>query len=175
MCTTNDPALAERLRVLRVHGGKPNSHHAVVGGNFRLDSLQAAILLLRLRHLDGWISCRQENARYYDRAFQKADLDRQVSTPQVLTGSRHIFNQYVLRAERRDELKTYLGSKKIGTAVYYPIPLRIQRCREDLGYQSQDCPESFRAAAETLAIPIFPELTELPRQHVVRTIAEFYL
>ena len=175
MCTTNDPALEERLRVLRVHGGKPKYHHSVVGGNFRLDSLQAAILLVKLRHPDGWISCRQENARYYDGAFRAAALGTQVSTPQVLAGCRHIFNQYVLRAERRDELRAYLRNRKIGSEVYYPIPLHMQRCFEDLGYQSHDCAESCRAATETLAIPIYPELTELQRQHVVRIIAEFYL
>ena len=175
MCTTNDPVLAERLKVLRVHGGKPKYHHSVVGGNFRLDSLQAAILLVKLRKLDGWISGRQENARYYDRALREAGLGRKVSTPQVLTGCRHIFNQYVLRAERRDELRTYLKNKQIGSEVYYPIPLHMQECFASLGYQSQDCAESCRAATETLAIPIYPELTELQRQHVVQAISEFYL
>jgi len=175
MCTTNNPVLAERLRVLRVHGAKPKYHHSVIGGNFRLDSLQAAILLVKLRNLDRWISCRQENARYYNEALREAGLGRKISTPQVLAGCRHIFNQYVLRAQRRDELRTYLADRKIGTGVYYPIPLHMQRCFEDLGYQSQDCPESCRAATETLAIPIYPELTELQRQHVVHAIADFYL
>ena len=175
MCTTNDPALAERLRVLRVHGAEPKYHHTVVGGNFRLDSLQAAILLVKLRNLDRWISCRQENARYYDRALREVGLGTQVPTPQVLAACRHIFNQYVLRVERRDELRTYLADRRIGTAVYYPIPLHMQKCFASLGYQSQGCPESCLAAAETLAIPIYPELTELQKQHVVQAITEFYL
>jgi len=175
MCVTNDPALAERLKVLRVHGAKPKYHHSIVGGNFRLDSLQASILLVKLRHLDGWISCRRENARYYDRVLGEAGLGRKVSTPQVPTGCRHIFNQFVLRAQQREELKTHLKNRRIGSEVYYPIPLHMQECFASLGYQSQDCPESCRAATETLAIPIYPELTESQKQHVVHSITEFYL
>jgi len=175
MCTTNDPTLAERLKTLRVHGGKPKYHHAFIGGNFRLDSLQAAILLVKLRHLERWIGCRQDNARYYDAAFQNPGLGTQVSIPRVLEGFRHTFNQYVLRTKRRDELRMYCEGNKIGAEIYYPTALHTQKCFDYLGYPRQDYPESCRAASESLAIPIYPELTERQRQRVVQTITEFYL
>lgn len=174
MCTTNDATLAKRLALLRVHGAQPKYHHAVVGGNFRLDALQAAVLLVKFRYLDQWTARRQENARHYDVAFQKADLGRHVVTPQVLAGYRHIFNQYVVRVGRRDALKEYLAQAGIGTEIYYPVPLHMQRCFERLGYRAEDCPESRRAAAETLALPIYPELTAVQKYHIVDTIAAFY-
>jgi dTDP-4-amino-4,6-dideoxygalactose transaminase len=174
MCVTNDPLLAERLAILRVHGGRPKYHHAVIGGNFRLDELQAAVLLVKLKHLDLWTVRRQANARYYDSAFAKAGLEADVSVPRVLHGYRHIFNQYVLRVERRDELKAYLNDAKIGSEIYYPIPLHRQKCFDSLGYGPEDFPESSRAADETLAIPIYPELTEAQQQYVVQTISAFY-
>lgn len=175
MCMTNDPVLAERLNVLRVHGGKPQYHHAVVGGNFRLDELQAAVLLIKLKYLDRWTTRRQENARYYDNAFEKAGLEGKVAPLRVLPGCRHVFNQYVLRVKRRAELKQYLAHAKIGTAIYYPIPLHMQPCFNYLGYQPEDCPESYRAAHETVAIPIYPELTEAQQRYVVDTIAAFWV
>ena len=174
MCTTNDPALAERLELLRVHGSKPKYHHAIIGGNFRLDELQAAVLLVKFQYLEQWTRCRQENARYYDDAFAQANLSSQVSTPRVLEGYRHIFNQYVLRVERRDELKNHLRDAGIGTEIYYPIALHMQPCFHYLGYHPEDCPASSRAAREVLAIPIYPELTELQMQYVVQTITAFY-
>jgi dTDP-4-amino-4,6-dideoxygalactose transaminase len=174
MCTTNDPALAERLQVLRVHGGKPKYFHSVIGGNFRLDELQAAVLLVKLKYLDVWTAARQANARYYDGAFAQAGLGAQVSTPVALTGYRHIYNQYVLRVERREELKKYLADAKIGTEVYYPVPLHMQKCFAYLGYRPEDCGESARAAADTVAIPVYPELTAAQRQCVVATITAFY-
>lgn len=174
MCTTNDPVLAERLRILRVHGGKPKYHHGVIGGNFRLDELQAAVLLVKLNYLDGWTTRRQENAHYYDEAFQRAGRRCPVTTPQRLSGYRHILNQYVLRVERRDNLRQHLTANGIGTEVYYPIPLHLQECFAYLGYRPEDCPESARAAQETLAIPIYPELSEAQKRHVVETITTFY-
>lgn len=174
MCLTNDGELAERLRVLRVHGGKPKYHHAVIGGNFRLDELQAAILLVKFKYLEHWTFCRQENARSYGKAFSLADLIGRVDTPVVPEGYRHVFNQYVLRVERRDELKRYLGDREIVTEIYYPLSLHMQPCFASLGYQPDDCPEAYKAARETLAIPIYPELTKAQNEHVVATIASFY-
>jgi dTDP-4-amino-4,6-dideoxygalactose transaminase len=174
MCTTNDPELAERLRVLRAHGGKPKYHHAVVGGNFRLDELQAAVLLVKLKRLDGWTDGRQRNADYYDDALSHPSLREYVKTPLRRPGYRHVYNQYVLRVERRDELRKHLTSQGIGTEIYYPVPLHMQKCFESLGYAAEDCPESMRAAAETLAIPIYPELTTAQMDRVVQVISEFY-
>jgi dTDP-4-amino-4,6-dideoxygalactose transaminase len=174
MCVTNDPVLAERLAVLRVHGGKPKYHHAVIGGNFRLDELQAAILLVKLKYLDGWTKRREENADFYDSSFESRSLDDYVSTPQVPEGCRHIFNQYVLRVKRRDELRKYLSAAGIETEVYYPVPLHVQQCFSYLGYRAEDFPEACRAAAEAVAIPIYPELSSIQKQHVVNTIAAFY-
>jgi dTDP-4-amino-4,6-dideoxygalactose transaminase len=174
MCVTNDPVLAERLAVLRVHGGKPKYHHAVIGGNFRLDELQAAILLVKLKYLDGWTKRREENAGFYDSSFESRSLDDYVSTPQVPEGCRHIFNQYVLRVKRRDELRKYLAAAGIDTEVYYPVPLHVQQCFSYLGYRAEDFPEACRAAAEAVAIPIYPELSSIQKQHVVNTIAAFY-
>jgi dTDP-4-amino-4,6-dideoxygalactose transaminase len=174
MCTTNDPDLAERLRVLRAHGGKPKYHHALIGGNFRLDELQAAVLLVKFKYLDQWTAKRQDNARYYDAAFPEAGLTEHVSIPQALSGHRHIYNQYVVRAQRRDELRAYLTEARIGNEIYYPVPLHMQKCFDYLGYRPEDCPESVRAAAETLAIPIYPELSQDQQRQVVETISDFY-
>jgi dTDP-4-amino-4,6-dideoxygalactose transaminase len=174
MCTTNDPELAARMESLRVHGARPRYHHEIIGGNFRLDELQAAVLLVKLRHLDRWIELRQENARWYDGALESLGLGDRVVRPRWLKGSRHIFNQYVLRVERRSALRAYLGGAGIGTEVYYPVPLHMQKCFGYLGYRPEDCPEARRAASEAVAIPIYPELTLAQRRHVVGTIAAFY-
>lgn len=174
MCTTNDPSLAERLELLRVHGSKPKYHHAVIGGNFRLDELQAAVLLVKFQYLERWTTCRQENARYYDQACAQANLSGQISTPRVLEGYRHIFNQYMLRAERREDLINSLKDAGIGTEIYYPLALHMQPCFHDLGYCPEDCPIAARTAREVLAIPIYPELTTAQMQYVVQTIEAFY-
>lgn len=174
MCTTNDPGLAERLRTLRVHGGKPKYHHNVIGGNFRLDELQAAVLLVKFRYLDRWTALRQENARDYDKALRLDTNKCRIGTPQGLPGYRHIFNQYVLRTKRRDDLQRYLRDHRIGTEIYYPISLHMQKCFEYLGYRAEDCPEARRAADETLAIPIYPELSQAQKNYVVETIKAFY-
>jgi dTDP-4-amino-4,6-dideoxygalactose transaminase len=174
MCTAQDAQLAEHMRVLRVHGGKPRYHHAFIGGNFRLDELQAAVLGIKLRYLDGWTAARQRNAAYYEAAFARAGLLGRITVPKATPGYRHIWNQYVIRAARRDELKGFLAQRRVGTEIYYPIPLHRQQCFAYLGYGEGDFPVAERAAAETLALPIFPELQEAELAYVVAQIAEFY-
>jgi dTDP-4-amino-4,6-dideoxygalactose transaminase len=173
LCTTDDEELAESMRVLRVHGGKPKYFHGVIGGNFRIDELQAAILRVKLKYLDGWTEARQRNAAHYDAAFAGARLGK-VVTPRAAVTGRHIFNQYVVRAENRDALKNHLSERSIGTEIYYPVPLHLQKCFAYLGYKEGDFPEAERAAAETLALPIYPELTAAQLDHVVASVAEFY-
>ena len=174
LCTANDPDLAELLRVLRVHGGKPKYFHALIGGNFRIDELQAAILRVKLKRLDAWTEARRRNAAYYDVAFEKAGLAPRVVTPRAAVRGRHIFNQYVIRAERRDALRAALTDRGIGTEIYYPVPLHLQQCFAHLGYARGDFPESERAAGETLALPIYPELSETQLAAVAAGVAEFY-
>jgi dTDP-4-amino-4,6-dideoxygalactose transaminase len=142
MCVTNDEKLAERMRILRIHGGKPKYYHAVIGGNFRLDALQAAVLVIKLKYLDQWTQQRQENARYYDKAFAETNLENNISTPKGQVGYRHIYNQYVLRVKKRDALRKHLADAKIGTEIYYPVPLHMQKCFEHLGLLADDYPES---------------------------------
>jgi dTDP-4-amino-4,6-dideoxygalactose transaminase len=174
LCTTNDSDLAENMRVLRVHGGKPQYFHALIGGNFRIDELQAAVLRVKLKYLDGWTQARQRNAAYYDRAFARKELRSRLVTPQAVAGGRHIFNQYIVRAERRDALKTFLGERRIGTEIYYPVPLHLQQCFAYLGYKNGDFPHAEQAAADTLALPVYPELNEEQLGHVVASVAEFF-
>jgi len=174
LCTTNDEELAERLRVLRVHGGKPKYFHAVIGGNFRIDELQAAVLRVKLKYLDRWTGGRQRNAAYYDEAFADAGLGAKLRTPLAIPGYRHIFNQYVVRAQRRDALKARLTERGIGSEIYYPVPLHLQKCFAYLNHRAGDFPQAERAAEETLALPIYPELTQAQLAHVVATVAEFY-
>lgn len=172
--TTQDPERAERLTVLRVHGSKPKYYHKVIGGNFRLDSIQAAVVAVKLRYLDRWSAARQANAARYDRLFAEAGLaGREVITPAART-NRHIYNQYVIRARQRDALVAFLREKRIGCEIYYPVPLHLQECFRYLGYREGDFPESERAARETLALPIYPELTPEQQAYVVETIASFY-
>jgi dTDP-4-amino-4,6-dideoxygalactose transaminase len=173
LCTANDAALAEKLRVLRVHGSKPKYYHAMIGGNFRLDELQAAVLRIKLEYLDGWTEARQRNAAFYEAAFARAGLASKVTLPYAAPGYRHIYNQYVIRVPRRDELRAHLAANGVGTEIYYPVPLHEQECFAYLGYKAADCPESSRAAQETLALPIYPELSKDQLQYVVDTIARF--
>jgi dTDP-4-amino-4,6-dideoxygalactose transaminase len=174
MCVTNDPALADRMDILRVHGGRPKYFHSFIGGNFRLDELQAAVLNVKLKHLDVWTAGRQRNAAFYDAAFAKAGLRDAVTTPKAVPGVRHIYNQYVIRSRDRDQLRAFMTAAGVGSEIYYPIPLHLQKCFEYLGHGKGDFPHSETAAAETLALPIFPELTEVQLQYVVDTIAAFY-
>jgi len=174
MCVTNDAVLAERMEILRVHGGKPKYYHALIGGNFRIDELQAAVLNVKLPHLDDWTAARQRNAGFYDRAFARGELAGAVHAPQARPGMRHIYNQYVVRVRGRDALRRALESSGVGTEVYYPVPLHLQQCFAYLGHAAGDFPLSERAAAEVLALPIFPELTETQLQYVLDSIAAHY-
>lgn len=171
MCTTNDSVLAEKLRILRLHGGKPKYYHSVVGGNFRLDALQAAILLVKLKYLDRWTAARQENARRYDELIGVLPYD--IGIPTVRNGCRHIYNQYTLRVPYRDGLRTHLSEHNIGTEIYYPVPLHLQKCFTNLGYTAGDCPHAEAAAKTVLSIPIYPELTLEQQAYVVRTISDY--
>jgi dTDP-4-amino-4,6-dideoxygalactose transaminase len=176
MLTTQDDALAARLRVLRVHGGETKYLHSVVGINSRLDTLQAAVLRVKLPHLDGWSAARARNAARYRELFTDAGLLEDVTLPFVRENVRHIFNQYVVRVGggRRDALLEHLRRAQIGTEVYYPMPLHMQECFAYLGHQAGDLPHSERAARETLALPIYPELTAEQQQYVVDSIRRFF-
>ncbi len=174
MCTTQDASLAEHMRVLRVHGGKPKYYHAFIGGNFRLDELQAAVLQIKLRHLDAWTAARARNAELYAQMFSRAGLVERIGLPAAAAGARHVWNQYVIRAERRDALRAYLTQRGVGTEIYYPVPLHRQQCFAHLGHAAGEFPIAERAAAESLALPIFPELQPQQLQYVVECIAAFY-
>jgi dTDP-4-amino-4,6-dideoxygalactose transaminase len=174
MVTCNDAELAERMRVLRVHGSHPKYHHALVGGNFRLDALQAAIVRVKLRHLDQWTAGRQANAATYRRLFAEAGLEDRIGLP-VAGPGRHIYNQFVIRVPgHRDALRDHLVRSGVGCEIYYPVPLHLQPCFADLGYEKSDFPESERAAAETLALPIYPELSDEQQCYVVDRIRAFF-
>jgi dTDP-4-amino-4,6-dideoxygalactose transaminase len=174
MCVANDAALSHHMAILRVHGSEPKYYHSFIGGNFRIDELQAAVLVIKLRALDGWTSGRQRNAAYYDAAFAKAGLGDRVVTPVAMPGVRHIYNQYVIRVKQRDALRKHLADAGVGTEIYYPVPLHQQKCFASLGYATGDLPESERAAAETIALPIFPDLVPEQLQYVVDSIAGFH-
>ena len=174
MITANDPDLAHRARLLRNHGAEPKYYHKLVGGNFRLDALQAAILRIKLRYLDGWTAGRQRNAATYHRLFAEAGLAADVILPVEEPERRHIYNQFVIRTDRRDAVMAKLKDHKIGHEIYYPVPLHLQECFAGLGYKPGSLPESERAARETLALPIYPELTEEMQAAVVSAIAEAY-
>jgi dTDP-4-amino-4,6-dideoxygalactose transaminase len=184
MIVTQDETLHEMLHILRVHGSKPKYFHKVVGGNFRLDALQAAVLLVKLGHLDAWSQKRRENAGFYDRTFaasglvESGHLTRPVSVYKE-SGDRnhHIYNQYTIRTgnpAHRDPLRAFLGENGIGTEIYYPLPLHIQECFRDLGYKAGDFPATEAAAACVLSLPIYPELTEGQQNYVVEKILEFF-
>jgi dTDP-4-amino-4,6-dideoxygalactose transaminase len=192
MVVTHDAARAEKLKILRSHGSKPKYYHRLVGGNFRLDALQAAIVSAKLRHLDGWTEGRRRNADRYNRLFAECGLNvcntREwadghgshdgVDAPLVVLPTevtdRHVFNQYVIRVSSRDELKADLQKKTVGTEVYYPVPMHMQECFKALGHRAGDFPESEGAAAHTLALPIYPELSDEQATYVVHCIGEFF-
>ncbi|MGH9840088.1 MAG: DegT/DnrJ/EryC1/StrS family aminotransferase [Blastocatellia bacterium] len=173
MMTTDDDELAAKLRMLRVHGMEPKYYHRVVGINSRLDALQAAVLSVKLRHLDQWTEARQANAVRYEKLFAEAGVE-EVVRPKVHDDCRHIFHQYTIRCPRRDELKSVLQTAGIGSEVYYPVPLHLQECFAFLGHKPGDLPETERAAGECLSLPIYPELTAEQQQYVVERIAAFY-
>jgi dTDP-4-amino-4,6-dideoxygalactose transaminase len=180
MVVCNDPDLADRVRLLRAHGARPKYHHKIVGGNFRLDALQAAVLRVKLKYLDQWTAARQRNAALYRIAFEKAGLSNDrlygqpVGLPYVNENGRHVYNQFVIRAPDRDRLMAHLKQHQIGCEVYYPVPMHMQECFHTLHYRAGDFPTSECAAAETLALPIYPELSAEMIQHVVNVIATFY-
>lgn len=185
LITTNDAARAAKLVALRNHGMDPKYYHKIIGGNFRLDALQAAILLVKLRHLDTWMAGRRHNAMRYDKLFRAAGLTPDIvtlpTTPCVEAGRvdgapcrGHVFNQFVIRTPRRDALRTFLAERSVGAEVYYPVPLHLQECFRGLGHRLGDFPESERAANETLALPIYPELTAAQAEYVVTSIREFF-
>ncbi len=173
--TTNDDALAAKLLALRVHGSIEKYYHKYVGLNSRLDGFQGAVLRVKLPHLDSWTDKRRANADNYRRLFTDLGLTEQIGLPVERSNAKHIYNQYVIRVPgRRDELRAYLTEKGIGSDIYYPVPLHLQECFEYLGYKPGDMPESEKAALETLALPIYPELSADQQKYVVETIAEFF-
>jgi dTDP-4-amino-4,6-dideoxygalactose transaminase len=173
--TTDDPEIARELFALRVHGSEERYYHKWIGLNSRLDGFQGAILRVKLPHLDSWSNKRKENADRYRELFTDAGLTEQVALPFERENCRHIYNQFVIRAPRvRDELRKFLAAADIGTDIYYPVPLHLQECFEYLGYREGQFPESERAARETLAIPIYPELKTGQQEYVVNKIGEFY-
>jgi dTDP-4-amino-4,6-dideoxygalactose transaminase len=174
LCTTSDPALAERMRVLRVHGMEPKYYHSLIGGNFRLDEIQAAVLNVKLPFLDGWMAAREAHARQYTERLQALQAAGKLVTPVRLEGGRHVWNQYVIRVQRRDELRQYLAAAGVGSEIYYPVPLHLQQCFAYLGHRPGDLPESERAAGEVLALPVFPELSPAQIDHVAGTIERFH-
>lgn len=171
MVTTNDPALADKVKLLRGHGARPKYYHKVVGGNFRLDALQASVLRVKLTHLDEWTAARQRNAERYRQLFAAAGVD--IGLPYDAGYGRHIYNQFVIRSERRDALMAHLKAHQIGTEIYYPVPMHLQECFADLGYRPGDFLASECAAKETLAIPVYPELAEGAQQAVTENIQRF--
>jgi dTDP-4-amino-4,6-dideoxygalactose transaminase len=171
LVTTSDEGIAEQLRILRGHGSKVKYFHQIVGGNFRLDALQAAVLRVKLPHLPRWHAGRRANAARYRALFEKAGLAGKVRLPGDVSG--HIYNQFVIRVADRDALQMYLRDEGVGTEVYYPVPLHLQECFAALGYRKGDCPHAEAAAMDSLALPIYPELTEEQQAFVVDRIRAF--
>jgi dTDP-4-amino-4,6-dideoxygalactose transaminase len=171
MIVTSDDGAAERLRKLRLHGGAKQYHHDEVGTNSRLDTLQAAVLLAKLPHLAAWSARRREHAAYYGRGLSDVPA---VRAPAVDPANEHIFHQYTLRVERRDELQAHLKTKGVGSAVYYPVPLHLQNCFSHLGYRRGQFPQAERACGEVLSLPVYPELTRAQLDYVIETIRGFY-
>ena len=189
LVTTNDETLAEKLRILRVHGGKPKYYHKIIGGNFRIDAIQAAVLNVKLPHLDSWTKKRQENAELYTKFFietglaesegkLKYDEKNKVLLPEPVYKKYnlehyHIYNQYVIRVENRDEARKKLTENEVGTEIYYPVPFHLQECFADLGYKKGDFPVSEWCAKDSIALPIYPELTNEQIGFTVKTISDF--
>ncbi len=174
LVTTADDRLASRVRLLRDHGSERRYEHLEVGWNARLDGVQAAALSVKLRHLGDWNAARIALAARYGALFREAGLDSVLTLPLVAPDATHVFHQYVIRAPRRDDLQAHLGEQGVGSAIHYPRPLHLQPCFESLGYRAGDFPEAERAAAEVLALPIFPQLRPDEQDRVVRAIASFY-
>lgn len=189
LVTTNDETLAEKLRIMRVHGGKPKYYHKVIGGNFRIDAIQAAVLNVKLPHLDSWTKRRQENAELYTKCFTEAGLSEETGKIEFDSANKvllpkavykdlglkyyHIYNQYVIRVENRDELRKHLTENEIGSEIYYPVPFHLQECFSYLGYKKGQFPVSEICANDSVALPIYPELTNEQIEFTVKTVSDF--
>jgi len=174
LITTRDPLVAERLRLLRVHGSRSEYHHHVIGMNSRLDALQAAVLQVKFQHLAHWTAKRQANAACYRQLFHDCGLDERLTLPVVASGHCHVYNQFTIRTPQRDELSAYLTLHGIGNRIYYPVPLHLQECYQALGYHKGDFPVSEQLSQEVLSLPIYPELTPDQLQYVVDTVNAFF-
>lgn len=174
MITTNEQTLADSLSMLRVHGSRVRYLHEAIGINSRLDALQAVVLHIKLKYLDQWAEGRRRNAARYEQLFKDAGLLDRVTLPVTRPGNFHVYNQYTVRVSKRDELRAYLKDKGVGTEIYYPLPMHLQQCYQDLGHRTGAFPESERAAEEVLSLPIFAELTEAQLAYVVEMMAGFY-
>ncbi len=174
LVTTNDKALADSMSMLRVHGSHVRYLHEAIGINSRLDALQAVVLDIKLKYLDQWAEGRRRNAARYEQLFQQAGLLNRVTLPATKTGNFHVYNQYTVRVSKRDELRTHLKEKGVGTEIYYPLPMHLQQCYQDLGYRKGAFPVSERAAEEVLSLPIYAELTDAQLTYVVEMIADFF-
>ena len=190
LVTTNDAELAEKLRILRVHGGKPKYYHKIIGGNFRLDAIQAAVINVKLPYLDSWSEKRRANAEFYTKLFKENglaekegltefDSNNKVLLPKAVykdlgLKNYHIYNQYIIRIEKRDELREFLKASDIGVEIYYPVPFHLQECFEALGYKKGDFPVAEFCAESSLALPIYPELTDEQIDFVVSEINKFF-
>jgi dTDP-4-amino-4,6-dideoxygalactose transaminase len=181
MVLTNDQNLVDRMKLLRVHGSSNKYMYDILGGNFRMDAIQAVVLRIKLKHLDSWIVARQKKAAAYDEDFRETGLEEKglIQRPKAVYRNAgfkyfHTYHQYVIRAENRDDLQFYMREKGVPSAIFYPIPLHLQKCFAYLGYKEGDFPESEKAASEVLALPIYPELSEKNQEYVVTTIKDFY-
>ena len=181
MVVTNDETLADRVRLLRTQGGRPKYYHKAVGGNFRLDTIQASVLNVKLPYLDRWTLMRQQNAMKYEKLFAEGELIEKawLRLPKAVyrdckVSHYHIYNQFIIRVPQRDELRKYLHEKGVGSEIYYPVPLHLQECYQSLGYKPGDLPEAEQACQENLGLPIYPELRMDQQEFVVKTIEEFY-
>jgi dTDP-4-amino-4,6-dideoxygalactose transaminase len=174
MLLTDDDNLAEKLRILRVHGGRQRYYHSVIGINSRLDALQAAVLGAKLKYLDQWNDARRNHAARYDELFTDANLGEFLTTPKTEKDRRHIYHQYTVRCSQRNELMDHLRSAGIGCEIYYPVPLHLQECFAYLGYRQGSLPASEQLAAEALSLPVYPELEDRQQRYVVEKVTEFY-
>lgn len=181
MVLTNKKEWAEKLKILRTHGSRSKYYYDTIGGNFRLDAIQAAILRVKLKYLEEWLIKRQENASFYDRLFANSGLSDKafIQTPEAVYKNSgvtryHTYHQYIIRAKKRDELKEFLSEKGVPSAIFYPLSLHLQKCFADLGYKKGDFPKSEKAADEVLALPIYPELKPEQQEYIVSSINEFY-
>jgi len=178
MVTTNDTELHHQLHIKRVHGAEPKYYHKVIGGNFRMDPIQACVLRIKLQRLEAWHEQRRQNAKQYNQLFGEAQLEEVVCPAAVYEDdnllNHHIYNQYTVRVQRREDLRKFLQERGVATEIYYPVPFHRQECFADLGYRPGSLPESDRAAREVLALPIYPGLTTEMQEYVVENLVEFY-